>query len=102
MDSTLSIGGQMAAIPGICGVSDLRTRKSEILSKLRDGPVVLTQHARAVGVLVSPGKWNQLIEELENLQDALAALEARQDAEPSVELEQYAATRSRHVPGAAG
>ena len=91
----------MAAIPEIYGVSDLRTRKSEILRKLHDGPVVLTQHARAVAVLVSPEKWNQLIEEVENLQDALAALEARQDAEPSVDLDEYAARRSRHVPGAA-
>ena len=91
----------MIAIPEIYGVSDLRTRKSEILRKLRDGPVVLTQHTRAVAVLVSPEKWNQLIEEVENLQDTLAAREARQDAEPSVDLDEYAARRSRHVPGAA-
>jgi prevent-host-death family protein len=91
----------MAAIPEIYGVSDLRTRKSEILRKLHEGPVVLTQHARAVGVLVSPERWNLIIAELEDLQDALAALEARQDVEPSIELDEYAAKRSGHVPGAA-
>jgi prevent-host-death family protein len=87
----------MRAIPEIFGVSDLRTRKSEILRKLHAGPVVLTQHARAVAVLVSPEKWNQLVEEIENLQDALAAVEARQDVEPSVELGEYVARRTSCV-----
>lgn len=91
----------MTAIPEIYGVSDLRTRKNEILHKLHAGPVVLTQHARAVGVLVSIEKWNQLIEEVECLQDTLAAVEARQDVEPSVDLDEYAARRSQHVSGAA-
>ncbi len=90
----------MAAIPAIYGVSDLRTRKDEILSKLRDGPVVLTQHARAVAVVVSPEKWNQLVAEIEDLQDALAAVEARANTEPSVDLDEYAARRGRHVQGA--
>lgn len=91
----------MNAIPEIYGVSDLRTRKNEILRKVHAGPVVLAQHARAVAVLVSPERWNQLVEELENLRDAVAAMEARQDVEPSVELDEYAARRSRHVQGSA-
>ena len=63
----------MAAVPEIYGVSDLRVRQNEILAKLREGPVVLTQRTRAVAVMLSPERWNELLEELDNLQDARRA-----------------------------
>jgi len=87
----------MAVIPEIVGISDLRLRQGEVLNKLQQGPVVLTQHSRAVAVLVSPEQWNKLVEELEDLQDILAAHEAREDVEPSMELDQYAAMRAQRV-----
>ena len=90
----------MVSIPSIYGVSDLRVRQQEILARLREGPVVLTQRARAVAVLVSPERWNELVAELEELQDLVAAREARLDAEPGMDLEQYVAARGAHVPRA--
>ena len=91
----------MAAVPEIYGVSDLRVRQNEILAKLREGPVVLTQRTRAVAVMLSPERWNELLEELDNLQDAVAALQARLDAAPAVDLDTYTAKRDGHVSGAA-
>jgi len=88
----------MSAVPEIVGISDLRLRQSEVLHKLAQGPVVLTQHSRAVAVLVSPEQWNQLVAELEELQDILAAREAREDVEPSMELDEYATLRAGRVP----
>lgn len=67
----------MDTIPELVPISGLRTRKNEILDRLADKPVVLTQHGRAAAVLVSPEQWNHLVELLEDLTDALDALEMR-------------------------
>jgi prevent-host-death family protein len=66
----------MNAIPELMPISELRLRQSELLSRLSQGPVVLTQRGRAAVVLVDPDYWNQVMEELEDLRDALDALEA--------------------------
>jgi prevent-host-death family protein len=87
----------MAAIPKLVGISDLRLHQSEVLDTLQEGPVILTQRSRAVAVLVSPEQWNQLVADLEDLQDVLAAREARQELEPSMDLEEYARARASHV-----
>jgi antitoxin Phd len=87
----------MPAMPELIGISELRLRQNEVLGKLHAGPVLLTQRSRAVAVLVSPKQWNELMEELEDLQDIIAAKEARAEAEPSMGLEEYARLRSQHV-----
>jgi prevent-host-death family protein len=67
----------MDVIPELVPISGLRTRQNEILDQLADRPVVLTQHGRAAAVLVSPEQWNLLVEMVEDLTDALDALEMR-------------------------
>jgi len=66
----------MKAIPELAPISELRLRQSEILSRLSEGPVVLTQRGRAAVVLVDPDYWNQIVEELDDLRDAVDAIEA--------------------------
>ena len=67
----------MDVVPELVPISELRTRQNEILDQLADKPVVLTQHGRAAAVLVSPEQWNLLVELVEDLTDALDALEMR-------------------------
>ncbi len=67
----------MDVIPELVPISGLRTRQNEILDQLASRPVVLTQHGRAAAVLVSPEQWNLLVEMVEDLTDALDALEMR-------------------------
>ena len=67
----------MDVVPELVPISGLRTRQNEILDQLADKPVVLTQHGRAAAVLVSPEQWNLLVELVEDLTDALDALEMR-------------------------
>lgn len=67
----------MLSIPELMPISRLRQTQNEILAKLTESPVVLTQHGRAVAVLVDPDQWNDLAEELETWQDSFAALEAK-------------------------
>jgi hypothetical protein len=42
--------------------------------------MVVTQHGRAVAVLVDPQTWNEFLGELETWQDSFAALEAKYQA----------------------
>ena len=67
----------MQTIPELMPISRLRQTQNEILKKLPESPVVLTQHGRAVAVLVDPEMWNDLVAELETWQDSFAALEAK-------------------------
>ena len=92
----------MHIIPNLFPISELRQRQNKILQMLPDGPVVLTQHGRASVVLVSPEQWNQMVIELEDLQDALDAAEARRDAEPTISFDDYMENRGKHVQDSAG
>jgi len=67
----------MITVPKLVPISKLRQRQNEILAKLSESPVVLTQHGEAVAVLVGPEMWNQLLEELETWQDSFDAVEAK-------------------------
>jgi len=67
----------MQSVPDLMPISSLRQTQNKVLGKLPESPVVLTQHGRAVAVLVDPDMWNDLLEELETWQDSFAALEAK-------------------------
>ena len=66
----------------------------EVLRKLTEGPVLLTQRGHGTAILLDVEMWNRLTQEFENLQDALDIIEARQHPEPSVALDAYFAGRS--------
>ena len=63
----------MSAIPELVPISQLRLKQSEVLNRLAEGPVILTQHGQGSAVLVSIEQWNRMIETLEDFQDALDA-----------------------------
>lgn len=83
----------IATIPEIRPFSDLRIRQHELVDQLADGPIVLSQRGRASAVLVSIEDWNVLVERLEELDDALALIEARQSPEPAISIDDYMAAR---------
>ena len=88
----------MSALPKIRPISDMRIHQAEILDDLSNGPVILAQRSHAAAVLVSFEMWNELIERLEDAEDALAAMEAQQNPGPSMTLEDYAIRRGESVP----
>jgi len=67
----------MITVPELIPISRLRHKQNEVLEKLSQAPVVLTQHGKAKAVLVDPDMWNRLLEELETWQDSFDALEAK-------------------------
>ncbi len=64
----------MNPIPEIIPISDIRQRQQEILAKLATGPIVLTQHGKGIAVLLDIQQWNQIAEDLEDLQDLVTIL----------------------------
>src|SRR5215203_2872028 len=56
----------MTSIPELLPISELRLHQNEVLRKLKDRPVVLTQHSKAAAVLVSVEQWNAREEKLNN------------------------------------
>lgn len=55
-------------------LSDFRTHQVETLAGIQNAPVVLTQNGRGAALLVAPEQWNTLLDRLEDLEDAVAAL----------------------------
>ena len=84
----------MEAMPRTVPISAMRQRQGEVLEEMGKGPVLLTQRGHGAAVLVSLEDWNRMIEEFEDLQDALDVIEARQDPQPAMELEAYFAERN--------
>ncbi len=84
----------MRALPELVPISDLRTRQAEVLASLAEGPVILTQHSRAAAVLLSTDQYNRMLALLEELQDTLDARDARRDAGPVIDFDEYARTRA--------
>lgn len=67
----------MHPIPYTIPISDLRFQQSALLTRVEESPIVLTKQGRAVAVLVDPKYWNQILEDLEDLADALAVAQAK-------------------------
>ncbi len=67
----------MMTVPELVPISKLRQTQNEVLAKLSESPVVLTQYGEAAAVLVDPEMWNKLLEDLETWQDSFDGLEAK-------------------------
>jgi prevent-host-death family protein len=87
----------MTALPELVPISDLRVKQAEILAGLVNGPVILTQYSRGAAVLLSLDHYNRLIQEIEDLQDALEAAESRADSD-SIGFDDYLTRRGERVP----
>ena len=76
----------MDRVPQMASVSDLKNRHLEVLAKLKEGPVLLASRNQPAAVMVSPEQWNEIVELLEDCEDALftqiRSLEA--EADPGV------------------
>lgn len=45
-------------------ISALKTGPNQVVEKIAQQPLLLTQHGRSVAVMVSPQQWNDLITQL--------------------------------------
>lgn len=80
------------------------THAQEMLIRLNQGPVALAQGKQPVAVLLAVAEWNQLVDRLELLEDAVAVYKGRLDValgrDEMIELtpEQLAEWVSETVP----
>ena len=70
-------------MPRIVTAEDLRARLGRELDSLRDSDEALyvSKRGRLTGVLVDVDRYAELIDRVEYLEDSLAALQARDEAE---------------------
>lgn len=75
----------MHPIPQMESVTSLRNHYNSLIARLRDGPIVLSQHAKGAAVLVSIEEWNQIAKRLKILEGLLEAKHnaAAAEADPS-------------------
>ena len=66
-------------IPDTINISELRQRQNQLLARLRQEPLLLVQHGKSVAVLVDPRQWNRIVEQLDDLEDTVVALQAELD-----------------------
>jgi prevent-host-death family protein len=57
--------------------TELRERIREELAQLGDDSLLITEHGRPLAVVVSVARWNDLHEQVEELEDTVAILEHR-------------------------
>lgn len=63
----------MNPLPTIVPISDMRVRQHEIIEKSKQGPVVLIERgSKPALVVISPERWDALVERIEYLEDAAA------------------------------
>ena len=77
-------------MPRIVTAEDLRARLGRELDSLRDSDEALyvSKRGRLTGVLVDVDRYAELIDRVEYLEDSLAALQARAEAELTVPWEE--------------
>lgn len=73
------------------GVSEARERLSEAVETARNEAVVLERYGSPAAVLISPERYEQLIEALEEVQDAAAFDEAMAEDGENIPWEQVKA-----------
>jgi prevent-host-death family protein len=66
-------------------ISEARSHLAELVEKVNEKqePYHILSHSRPRAVLMAEDNYNQLLEQLEDLQDSVAILKARPPAEPS-------------------
>ncbi|MGH8875510.1 MAG: type II toxin-antitoxin system Phd/YefM family antitoxin, partial [Acidimicrobiia bacterium] len=59
--------------------TELRDRIREELAQLGDDSLLITERGRPLAVVISVGRWNDLQEKVEDLEDIVAILEHRSE-----------------------
>ncbi|MFN3334277.1 MAG: type II toxin-antitoxin system Phd/YefM family antitoxin [Caldilinea sp.] len=64
----------MHPVPQMAPISDLKHRHLEVFKRLKNGPVILANRSQPAAVLVSPERWNAIVEYIDDLECSIEAL----------------------------
>jgi len=71
----------MQLMPQTEAISNFKNSCEDVLTKVRQGPVLLLQRSQAAAVLVDPLMWNQYVEEMRELRLMLLYYQRRDAAQ---------------------
>lgn len=61
----------------LIGITDLRTHAKDVIEGLDDHPVTILSRSKPVGVLVHPDRWEQLMDQIDELEAQIAIIERK-------------------------
>lgn len=67
---------ELNRIPQTASMQEIKNRTAEVTGKFINGPVMLMNRATPQAVIVSPEHWNEIVDRLEEMQDAIITLQA--------------------------
>jgi len=70
-------------------IREAKAKLSELIRDAEDEPTVISNHGKAAAIVLSPARYEGLLEEIEDLRDRLAVHESRD--EPTMHFEKLVA-----------
>jgi len=67
---------QLDRVPQTASMNDMKNQTAKVTKMFASGPVVLMNRATPQAVMVSPKQWNELLDKVEEMQDAIITLKA--------------------------
>lgn len=67
---------ELTRTPQTASMQDIKNRTAAVTKKFINGPVLLMNRATPQAVIVSPEQWNEIVDRLEEMQDAITTLQA--------------------------
>lgn len=65
----------MYPVPQMAPISDLKHRHLDVFKRLKQGPVILANRSQPAAVLISPERWNAIVEYIDDLECGIEALQ---------------------------
>lgn len=72
-------------------MADARKNFSEVIARTKDGAVFIERHGKSAAVVVSPERYEQMMEALEDAEDVAAFDEAMAEEGPNIPWSQVKA-----------
>jgi antitoxin Phd len=70
-------------------MSEAKARLSSLVADPQFEDVVVLRHGKMAAVLINPGRYEELLEALDDLNDIEAAAQFREDPEPTMEAGEF-------------
>lgn len=67
----------MNRVPAMASISELKNHHLQVVKRLEEsGEVIISQHSRPIAVMVTPERWNAIVDRLEDQEALIQGLHA--------------------------
>ena len=68
----------MNRVPAMASISELKNHHLQVVKRLEEsGEVIISQHSRPIAVMVTPERWNAIVDRLEDQETMIQSLRTR-------------------------